>query len=163
LRDKGVKATFFITGTYLRDCPELVERMLNEGHVVGNHTWSHLQMPTLSIEKQKDDIMRTHDLMVEKFGYEMKLFRYPQGVFSIRTNAVCNSLGYTPVFWSFCYADWDTNNQKDPDEALALMLKCHHNGAIYLLHACSSTNTAVLGNLIDTLRSYGYSFGQLEP
>lgn len=160
LKEKNVKVVFFVTAQFVRENPELVQRMIDEGHTVGNHSTSHPSkgMPSLSIEDQKNDIMGLHNTVLDKFGYEMKLFRNPAGIFSEQSLAVTNSLGYKSVFWSFAYLDYDTANQPEPTAALNKMVSRLHPGAIYLLHAVSATNTEVLGDFIDQARAAGYEF-----
>lgn len=158
LREKGVKATFFITYEFARTCPALVRRMIDEGHTVGNHSWTHPSLPTKSIEEAEAEITRLHDYVKENFGYEMSLFRPPYGEFSERTLEMTRRLGYRSVFWSFAYLDYDLSNQPEPQQARERILDAAHEGAIYLLHAASPTNAAVLGDVIDGLREKGLSF-----
>lgn len=162
LKEKGVKGTFFITQDYLNTSPELVKRIIDEGHTLGNHTKWHYSMPTISVEKQISEIKDMHDAVYNKFGYEMYLFRFPCGEYSARSQAIVESLGYTSVFWTFCYEDWVVDKQMEPSKALKLMKDQAHNGAIYLIHGVSSTNAEVLGDLIDYLKAEGYSMGLLE-
>lgn len=112
LKEAKVKAAFFITGHYFNSKPELVKRMIDEGHIVGNHTVNHYSMPSLDDDKLKDEIMRLHTSVHDKFGYEMKYFRPPMGEYSQRTLSLTRSLGYTTVMWSFAYDDWDVNKQR---------------------------------------------------
>lgn len=158
LREKNVKATFFVTKEFYNSNPEYIQQMIEDGHTVGNHTCNHLNMPTLSLEQQTDEIMNLHNIIKEQFGYEMKLFRFPEGSTSEQSLALVESLGYKSVFWSFHYLDY-TDEQKDPAEALQLCIDSLHPGAIYLLHAKSSTNTQILGDWIDAVRAAGYEFG----
>ena len=157
LKDKDVKALFFVTGSYVENHPELVRRILAEGHALGNHSEDHITMPTLSIRDMESQILSLHRTVKEQFGYEMKFFRPPEGAFSHRSLAVTQNVGYETVHWSFAYADWDTANQPEPELALEKILSCHHDGAIYLLHAVSTTNAQVLGQVIDGLRAMGYA------
>lgn len=157
LKEKDVKAVFFVTMYYVETNPHLVQRMIDEGHIVGNHSNNHFSMPTLSVDEMAYEIMSLHEYMLEKFGYEMHLFRPPKGEYSTRSLAVTQSLGYTTTAWSFAYADWNTGNQPAHEDALALITGSAHNGAIYLLHAVSATNAAVLADVIDNLRGQGYS------
>ena len=157
LKEKDVKAVFFVTLSYVKNNPDLVRRMIDEGHVVGNHSAAHHSMPSLTIDEMVDEIMDLHKYMEQNFSYTMHLFRPPSGEFSIRSLAVTQSLGYETVHWSFAYADWDTAHQPELPAALEKILSCHHDGAIYLLHAVSETNAAVLGEVIDGLRSMGYT------
>lgn len=156
LKEKNVKAVFFITMPYAKNHADLVWRMINEGHIVGNHSNTHPDMTTISIDQMAWEVTSLHDYVLENFGYEMTLFRPPTGAFSTRTLAVVQSLGYKTVHWSFAYADWDTANQPETGAALQKITSSHHSGAIYLLHAVSATNAAVLGDAIDFFRTEGY-------
>lgn len=160
LDSKNVKATFFITQAFLDSRPEVLQRMIDDGQTVGNHTISHPSdgEPSYSLQEQVDDVMPLEDAVYDTYGYEMRYFRYPTGTFSEQSLALFNEMGFECVFWSFAYHDWDTNNQPDPAEALQEMETELHPGAIYLLHAVSDTDTAVLGDLIDYARSQGYTF-----
>ena len=161
LKDKGVPAVFFVTEPYAKDEPELVQRMIDEGHVVGNHSVTHPAsgIPSLTVEKQQEEVIGNHEYIKENFGYEMTLFRYPAGKFSEKSLAVVNNCGYKSVFWSFAYMDYDVNNQPDQGESLKKMTDKLHPGAVYLLHAESKTNAEVLGRFIDAAIAEGYSFG----
>ncbi|MGN0299535.1 MAG: polysaccharide deacetylase family protein [Lachnospiraceae bacterium] len=161
LAAKNVKAVFFITYDFAVKNPDLVQRMINEGHIVGNHSYTHPAdgIPSLSIEQQYDEFMLTHNYVLENFGYEMYLFRFPEGTFSVEALSLAQSLGYRSVFWSYAYRDWITNDQPDVAASLQAAVSNVHPGAIYLLHACSSTNTTMLGDFIDQVRAQGYEFG----
>lgn len=158
LKKKKVKATFFILQDYAERNPELVKRMIDEGHTVGNHSVSHPSLPEISIEEAKQEIMGLHNYVKEKFGYEMTEFRPPRGEFSERILQLVNECGYKTVMWSFAYEDWDVDNQPNEAEALKKVTDAKHDGAIYLLHSVSSTNTNILGDVIDNLKKDGYSF-----
>lgn len=160
LKEKGIKATFFITKPYAESNYELVKRMIDEGHTVGSHSVTHpaAGMPSLSINDQIYEVKELHNYVKQKFDYDMYLFRYPAGIFSEQSLALVSSLGYTSVFWSFAYADWDPNNQPDEAEALKKVTDRLHNGAIYLLHAVSKTNADILGDFIDNAIKQGYNF-----
>ena len=158
LKEKGVKAVFFVTYDYCRTAPELVQRMIDEGHTVGNHTWSHPSMPDITQKEVWSEVTKLHDYVKREFGYEMTLFRFPKGEFSEQTLDDVHNLGYTSLFWSFAYADWDPDKQSDAAEALARIEGSTHSG-IYLLHAVSSTNAEILDTLIDYWRDNGYSVG----
>ena len=158
LKEKNVKAFFFCTYDYVRDNPELVQRMIDEGHIVGNHSYRHYNFTKIDVATATEEVTFLHDYMIEKFGYEMKYFRFPEGAFSEQALALVNSLGYETLFWSFAYADWDTSSPPDPSSAFDLITSSTHNGAIFLLHAVSSTNADILGNVIDNVRDQGYVF-----
>ena len=160
LKEKKVSAVFFVTYDYVQKKPELVKRMINEGHIVGNHSWSHPSVPTCSDEGAKNEIMRLHNYVLENFNYKMTLFRFPMGEFSERTLAIAKNCGYESVFWSFAYVDWKTDNQPERSAALEKTTNCVHNGAIYLLHAVSKTNAEILGDFIDAIQNKGYTFSK---
>jgi len=157
LKEKNVKAVFFVTMFYCKDQPDLVQRMIDEGHVVGNHSNNHPVMPDLTIDKMEYEVMSLHEYVLDNFDYEMFLFRPPTGEFSTRSLAVVQNLGYKNVHWSFAYLDYDTANQPDRASALDLVTKSHHSGAIYLLHAVSETNAAILSDAIDFFQAEGYT------
>ncbi len=158
LQEKGVQAVFFVTMPYVQSEPELVQRMIDEGHIVGNHSVNHPSFPEISFEECQQEIMELHDYVKENFGYEMSLFRFPMGEFSEADLKVVQDLGYRSVFWSFAYRDWLVDEQPDPQEAIATIEDKCHPGAIYLLHAVSETNAQILGQVIDDLRGEGYVF-----
>lgn len=158
LQEKGVQAVFFVTMPYVQSEPELVQRMIDEGHIVGNHSVNHPSFPEISLEECRQEIMELHDYVKENFGYEMSLFRFPMGEFSEADLKVVQDLGYRSVFWSFAYRDWLVDEQPDPQEAIATIEDKCHPGAIYLLHAVSETNAQILGQVIDDLRGEGYVF-----
>lgn len=161
LKEKNVKAVFFITKQFYDEHPELIQQMIDEGHIVGNHTCAHPAggMPQLGAEAEYEDIKWLNDAVYDTFGYQMRLFRFPEGVASVQSVALLNMMGYKSVFWSFAYRDYDTDNQMDTSEALSATLDQVHPGAVYLLHAVSTTNTAILGDWIDGCRAKGYEFG----
>lgn len=162
LKENNVKAAFFITAHYLNTAPELVERMINEGHIVGNHTVNHYSMPDITAEKIKEEVMNLHSALYEKFGYEMEYIRPPKGEFSERTLSVCKSLGYKTVMWSFAYDDWDTKKQGKQQYAKDKILDNVHNGEIILLHSTSSDNCEILSIVIKEIKAQGYEFKSLN-
>ena len=162
LKQKKVKAVFFVTYDYVKKNPDLVKRMIDEGHTVGNHSYSHPSMPSLCSQDAKQEVMQIHNYVKENFGYEMTLFRFPMGEFSEKSLAVCNSCGYKSVFWSFAYVDWKTDNQPDEKQAREKIVSSAHNGAIYLLHAVSQTNTNILSDVIDDVRAQGYEWAEFR-
>ena len=162
LREKKVSAVFFITHQYARTQPELVRRMVEEGHILGNHSTAHKSFPALSHEEAAEDIMTLHNYVKANYGYTMSLFRPPMGEFSEQTLALARSVGYTTVLWSFAYADWDRDNQPISIQALDTINKRAHNGAVMLLHAVSKTNADILNEVIDTLRGRGFEFARLD-
>ncbi len=157
LKEKNVKAVFFITMDYLKTHPELVKRMIDEGHTVGNHSVTHPDMTTKDIDSAYKEIKGLHDAVKERFGYEMNLFRFPTGANSPRMLALVNCVGYKSVFWNFAHRDWDPKNQPSVEETKSLIMKYLNNGTLYLLHAVSSADTSALPDVIDSIRANGYT------
>ncbi len=160
LKEKDVKAVFFVTKPYAESDPDLVRQMIDEGHIIGNHSVTHPSagIPSLSLEDQKQEVVGNHEYIKQNFDYDMCLFRFPGGKFSEQSLAVLNNCGYRAVFWSFAYLDYDVNNQPDEAESLQKLVDKLHPGAVYLLHAESWTNTNILGDFIDKAREAGYEF-----
>lgn len=157
LKEKDVKAIFFLTGDYAKREKALVRRMIDEGHRLGNHGMTHAKLPALSQQEVEDEIMSLHQYVLDEYGYEMQYFRPPCGEFSEESLAVTQKLGYQTVFWSFAYVDWNVDSQPDPTSSLDKVVSSAHDGAIYLLHSVSQTNADILGEVIDRLRSDGYT------
>jgi peptidoglycan-N-acetylmuramic acid deacetylase len=162
LKKNEVKATFFITAHYVNTQPDLVKKMLDDGHIVGNHTVNHKSMPDLSNEQIKEEVMNLHKSVYEKFGYEMKYIRPPKGEYSERTIEYTNTLGYKTVMWSFAYDDWDEKKQGREEYAKDKILKNIHNGAVMLLHGNSKDNVNVLDYCIKEIKKMGYEFKTLD-
>lgn len=160
LKEKNCPVVFFVTKPYVEANPGLIKRMIEEGHVVGNHSVTHPAegMPSLSVEQQREEIRQLHEYVKENFHYDMYLFRNPAGIFSEQSLAVTYQEGYRSIFWSFAYRDWIPEEQPEKAEALDTLMKKLHPGAIYLLHAVSKTNTEIIGDFIDDAREAGYEF-----
>lgn len=161
LKEKNVKAVFFVTGPYLEKEKDLVKRMVDEGHEVGNHTINHKSMPTLSDDEVEKEVLDLDKKFFDEYGKTMKYLRPPMGEFSERTLSITKSLGYTNVFWSFAYKDWEVNNQKGTEYAYDTVINALHPGEVMLLHAVSKDNANALGDIIDKAREMGYEFGEL--
>ena len=162
LKENNVSATFFITAHYVNTASDLVQRMINEGHIVGNHTVNHKSMPGLSEEELKKELMNLHTAIYKKFGYEMKYMRPPKGEYSEKSLDITTKLGYIPVMWSFAYADWDEAKQPSQQDGINKIIKNVHNGEIMLLHATSKTNTEILDTVIKQIKDMGYEFKSLD-
>lgn len=158
LKEKKVQAIFFVTYDFASQNPDLIKRMISEGHIVGNHTYRHYTMDEVTEEAATEEIVYLHQYIQKNYNYQMNYFRFPKGEFSEATLALAKSLGYKSVFWSFAYEDWDTENVMNPQDALKKVTESTHPGAIYLLHAVSSTNAEILGDAIDNIRQQGYTF-----
>ena len=163
LKEKGVSAVFFVTLSYAKSEPELIRRMIDEGHVVGNHSARHPNMTKITMEEMYAEVADLHKYISENFGYDMYLFRPPEGAFSERSLALLQKMNYRTVCWSFAYADWDPENQPEQQKAFERVTRSIHDGEIFLLHAVSATNTAILGDVIDHVRSRGFTFEKYLP
>lgn len=159
LKEHNVKGVFFLTGDYVRRQPELIQRMIDEGHVLGSHSDQHPDMPSLPLEEVWEDTATLHNMVVEQFHYEPKLYRFPAGAFNEQTLALVQKAGYRSVFWSFAYRDWLVDDQPDPEEALQKILDSAHPGGIYLLHTVSETNSKIIGDVIEGFQALGYEIG----
>ena len=164
LKEKQVPAAFFLVGNYIRRSPDLVRRMVAEGHTVGNHTMHHYDMSRLSdkaaFSKELTDL---EALYKETVGQELpKYYRPPQGIYSEENLKMAQELGYKTLFWSLAYVDWNNDAQPTREAAFAKLLPRTHNGAVVLLHSTSKTNAEILGELIDKWKAMGYRFGTLE-
>ena len=162
LKQNEVKATFFITAHYVNTQPDLVKQMIDEGHIIGNHTVNHKSMPSCSLETIKKEVMDLHSAIYDKFGYEMKFIRPPKGEYSERTVAYTNTLGYTSVMWSFGYDDWDEKKQGREEYGKKKILDNVHNGEIMLLHATSKDNANNLDDVIKEIKNMGYEFRNID-
>lgn len=162
LKRENVTAAFFVTQTFIRDNIDLVKRMKEEGHLVCNHTVTHPSMPSKSVSEQKEEILKCENYMKEATGYDMDLFfRPPKGEYSERTLRLAKDLGYTTIFWSMAYLDYDVNNQPSAEHVVEHFSKYHHPGAIPLIHNVSKANHDAIGRVIELLKKEGYSFGSL--
>jgi peptidoglycan-N-acetylmuramic acid deacetylase len=163
MKEEGVKGTFFILGNVIEREAELVKRMINEGHVVANHTLTHKNLAGKSESAFLEEIEGLEKKYKELTGKEIsKFFRPPEGTFDQKMLEYANKKGYKTVFWSFAYADWDNNSQMSEKVALKKILDNVHNGEIMLLHPTSATNAKIMKNLIKELKSMGYCFATLE-
>lgn len=162
LKQNQVPATFFITAHYLNTESELVKRMIDEGHIIGNHTVNHKSMPDIDNETIKKEVMDLHTAIYEKFGYEMKYIRPPKGEYSERTVAYTNTLGYKTIMWSFAYDDWDEAKQGREEYGKKKIIDNVHNGEVMLLHATSKDNSNILDACIKEIKNMGYEFKSLD-
>lgn len=164
LKKHNVKATFFVVGHYLETAPELVQRMIEEGHTVGNHTYHHYDMSKIS---DKDNFTEEMQMVEKKYqevtGQEMKKFyRPPQGKYSLENLKMAKDLGYHTFFWSLAYVDWNVDAQPSHEEAFEKLMSRVHPGAIVLLHNTSVTNAEILDELLSKWEAEGYTFGTLD-
>ena len=164
LKENNVKAAFFLVGNYLETCPEMVKRMVEEGHIVGNHTYHHKDMMTLTTKEVfMKELTDMENLYLEVIGSDMpKFYRPPQGKFSENQLQWAKEEGYKTCFWSLAYVDWDEKKQPSKEDAMEKLTKRIHPGAIILLHSTSSTNGEIMDDIIKEWKKMGYTFGQLS-
>jgi peptidoglycan-N-acetylmuramic acid deacetylase len=167
LKEKGVKAAFFLTGDFIDSEPELVKRMYEEGHILGNHTDRHPLMSDLSENQFREELAAVEKKLNKLLGvnYDMKYYRPPQGYFSERDLALAQNMGYRLVFWSFAYDDYSKPNESSEElirKAYLCVTQSAHEGEVLLLHAVSRVNSQILGDVIDCYQSQGYTFASLD-
>ena len=164
LKKHEVPAAFFLVGNYIEQNADLVRRMTNEGHIVGNHTMHHPDMSKISdkaaFQKELEDLEK---LYKEVTGEDLpKYYRPPQGTYSEENLQMAKELGYKTVFWSLAYVDWNNDKQPTKEQALSKLIPRIHNGAVVLLHSTSSTNAEILDELLTKWKDLGYTFAPLE-
>ena len=164
LKKHNAPATFFVVGHFLETAPEIAKRMVEEGHTVGNHTYHHPDMSSISdltsFQKEVDDVAA---LFSEITGSEMtKFYRPPQGKYSTENLKMAKELGYHTFFWSLAYVDWNVDDQPTKEEAFDKLLSRIHPGAIVLLHSTSKTNGEILDELLTKWEEMGYEFRPLS-
>ena len=163
LKENDVKAIFFITGHYLKTSKDIVKRMIDDGHLIGNHTYHHKDFSKSS----NNDILKDIQLLEEEFYKEFninmsKYVRPPRGDFDERSLKLLNDNGYKSVFWSLAYVDWDKNRYNGNDYSYRNVMKRIHNGAIILMHTVSKDNQNDLNKIINNLKSDGYVFKSID-
>ena len=163
LKDHGVKAAFFVTHPYIKGNGDLVMRMVDEGHIVGNHSVNHKSSPDLTNDELIYEIEETASLFKELTGREMpRYFRPPMGEYSARTLEATRQTGYKTIFWSFAYRDWEVDNQPGLEKAFSSISTHVHNGCLMLLHAVSESNTRALPYFIELMQNNGFTFLTLD-
>lgn len=163
LKEENVPATFFVTGHYVKTAPDLVARMVNEGHIVGNHSYSHPDFTTMSKQAVEAELNKLEQAVADVSDQkEIKYLRPPRGTFNEQTLTWTDELNYIQVFWSLAFKDWETNHQKGWQYAYDQIMDQIHPGAILLLHAVSSDNAEALKKVIVDLKKEGYEFKSLD-
>lgn len=161
LKEKKVPAAFFVTLPNVKSNPDLIARMINEGHTVGNHSDTHPNFSTISRTRMVQEIQNLDNHLRTKFGYSSPFFRFPEGACSVNALELVQSVGFKSVFWSSAYADWDVSNPKGKQYAYDTVTSRLHPGCVLLLHAVSYDNADALGDIIDYALSQGYTFKSL--
>lgn len=164
LKKHQAPATFFLVGNYLETSPDLVKRMIAEGHTVGNHTYHHPDMSKISSKEAfEKELTQLEELFEQTTGQPMKkYYRAPQGKYSESNLKMASDMGYQTFFWSLAYVDWYEDKQPTKEEAFSKLLKRIHPGAIVLLHSTSKTNGQILDELLTKWEEMGYRFGSLD-
>lgn len=163
LKKHKAKAMFFVTKPFIKGNVKLVKRMKKEGHMVGNHTSSHPSLPDKTVAQIKEEINECSDFFKEQTGYDMDLFlRPPMGEYSERTLKISQDLGYSTIFWSIAYLDYNVNNQPGKEYVINHFKDNYHNGAIPLIHNVSKSNTEALDDVLTMLEGKKYRFGTLD-
>lgn len=164
LKKNEVPAAFFLVGTYIRDNPELVCKMVDGGHIVGNHTMTHPDMSAIGdMSSFKSELSKAEENYKEVVGRDMpKYYRPPRGTYSKENLEMAHELGYKTVFWSLAYVDWNTDAQPTREEAFSKLLPRLHPGTVLILHSTSATNAEILEELIQSYRDRGYTFKSLD-
>lgn len=164
LKKHDAKACFFVVGNYLETAPDLVQRMVEEGHLVGNHTYHHPDMSKIGdMASFQQEIGAVEEKFRQITGQDMpKYYRPPQGKFNESNLKMAQELGYQTIFWSLAYVDWYTDKQPTHEEAYQKLLPRIHPGAIVLLHVTSQTNGEIMDELLTKWEEQGYTFGTLD-
>ncbi len=163
LKKHNTHATFFVVGPYVNENTDLLLRMVNEGHAVGNHTYSHPDVSEMSLQALSEELTKLEDAFYSATGSELhKYFRPPEGKFSDESLQNAKQLGYSTIFWSLAYKDWLQDAQPTEQEAFSKILPRIHDGAILLLHNTSATNAQILDELLSEIKQMGYSFAPLS-
>lgn len=164
LKKHSVKATFFVVGNYIETSPDLIKRMVKEGHTVGNHTFTHPDMSKIADQASfQKEIQSLEQLYKDTTGKEMKkYYRPPQGKYSEGNLKMAHDMGYKTIFWSLAYVDWYVDNQPTAQAAFEKLIPRIHPGAVVLLHSTSKTNAEILDELLTKWELEGYTFGTLE-
>lgn len=162
LKEKNVNAAFFCTLPQVKENPELIKRMIDEGHVVGNHSVTHPSFAEISTDQMITEVKGMEEYLQKNFDYSEPYFRFPKGEYNEVALNQINDLGYTCVFWSLAYADWDLNNQKGKKYAYEKVISRLHPGAVILLHSVSPDNADALSDIIDEAKRQGYKFVSLR-
>ena len=163
LKNSSVKATFFVSGKFCYNYPQTVQRIIDEGHILGNYGLSSMDLPGLSTEEMAAQITTLHDYVQAEFGYTMKYFRPYNGTFSQRTFAMASSLGYTTILYSAAYTDKSPEAQMNDNQALEKIVEQRHQGMIIRFHAVSPNTIAILSDIIGIIRDEQYRIPLFQP
>jgi peptidoglycan-N-acetylmuramic acid deacetylase len=163
LKIRNIKAVFYLVGDFVRSSPELVERIIQEGHAVGNHSSTHRCLPLVSDGLLFQEIVDYHEYIKSKFNYEMHYFMPPSGEYSEKVLALASEMGYITQFWSFAYQDYDPTVRRGADYAFSKVIQHLHNGSFLFLHTVSYDNADAIDRILDTCLQKGYRFDIFIP
>ncbi len=163
LKEEQVPGAFFVLGHLISAEPQLIMRMVEEGHSVCNHTVRHKDMSQATEEVFLQELTELEDRFRALTGKELSpYYRPPEGKFSKENLISAQNKGYQTIFWSFAYPDWDNNRQMSAEKAKKIILENLHNGEVMLLHPTSAVNAEILGDVIREAKAQGYRFGTLD-
>lgn len=164
LKKHNAPAAFFVVGNMIESAPDLIRRMVAEGHIVGNHTYHHPDMSSISDQTAfQKELESLEALFQETTGQTMsKYYRPPQGKYNVENLRQAKALGYKTILWSLAYVDWYVDDQPTPEQAYSKLLPRIHDGAIVLLHSTSRTNAEILDELLTKWEEMGFSFASLD-
>ncbi|HBQ63992.1 MAG TPA: polysaccharide deacetylase [Clostridiales bacterium] len=163
LKLRNVKAVFYLVGDFVRAYPELVARIIQDGHAIGNHSSSHRCLPLVSDELLFREVVEYHDYVKTRFNYEMRYFMPPSGEYSEKVLALAAEMGYITQFWSFAYKDFDPSVRRGADYAFSKVIQHLHNGSFLFLHTVSFDNADAIGRTLDFCLQRGYTFDLFLP
>lgn len=163
LKKHDVQATFFVTGHYVKEEPELLNRMVKDGHIIGNHSYSHPDFTTMTKNEMEEELSRLDDAVKKVANVQTAPYlRPPRGTFDAQTLKWAQELGYAHIFWSVAFKDWETDKQKGWQYSYESVMNQVHPGAIILLHTVSEDNATALDKIITALKDEGYTFKNLD-
>ncbi|SFP00517.1 peptidoglycan-N-acetylmuramic acid deacetylase [Halolactibacillus alkaliphilus] len=163
LKEEEVPACFFVTGHYVRSASKIVKRMITEGHMIGNHTYHHYDLTTLTEDKFKREILKLEQaIRLLHPDVSMHYMRPPKGIFNEQTLKWTNDLGYRQMFWSIAYVDWHEDKDLGQKYAYNEVVEQLHPGAVILMHAVSEDNLLALSHIIKEAKAQGYRFSILD-
>jgi peptidoglycan-N-acetylglucosamine deacetylase len=156
LKQRGIKATFFCVGQCVAEFPEIARRIVDEGHEIANHSWSHPQLSAMSEASVRDQLEKTHQAIKQATGVAPKMFRPPYGAFTQRQRNWANAVyGYKIVLWDVDPLDWKIRSSSHVESEI---LKQTVPGSIILSHDIHKSTVDAMPATLDALLAKGYKF-----
>ena len=162
LKEKDCKGAFFLTLEFVLERPDITARMIEEGHIVGNHSSYHPDFSKITRERMGKELQRWENYLRINFGYTSKYFRYPAGAYSDCAMDLVSSLGYRSIFWSYAFDDYTEGKFPNKDQVFKYVTSRLHPGEVLLMHTLSAGNADALGDIIDYARAQGYEIRTLD-